>query len=37
MDEKALWKPAYGVYIVSSRYGNTLSGQIANTVFPGDG
>ncbi len=33
MDEKALWKLTYGVYIVSSRYGNTLSGQIANTVF----
>ncbi len=33
MDEKALWKITYGIYIVSSRYGNEISGQIANTVF----
>ena len=33
MNEKALWKVTYGIYIVSSRYGNDLAGQIANTVF----
>ena len=33
MDEKALWKITYGIYIVSSRWGNTMAGQIANTVF----
>jgi len=33
MNEKALWKISYGLYIVSTRFGNTLNGQIANTVF----
>ena len=33
MNEKALWKITYGMYIVSSRIGNDLRGQIANTVF----
>ena len=30
---KALRKISYGVYIVSSRLGDKLNGQIANTVF----
>ena len=33
MNEKVLWKVTYGIYIVTSRSGNTLAGQIANTVF----
>jgi flavin reductase (DIM6/NTAB) family NADH-FMN oxidoreductase RutF/rubredoxin len=33
MNERVLWKISYGLYIVSSRSGNTLAGQIANTVF----
>ncbi len=33
MNEKALWKITYGIYIVSSRIGNDLAGQIANSVF----
>jgi flavin reductase (DIM6/NTAB) family NADH-FMN oxidoreductase RutF len=30
---KALYKLGYGLYIVSSRKGDRLNGQIANTVF----
>ncbi|MCD6450328.1 MAG: flavin reductase [Thermotogaceae bacterium] len=33
MNKKALWNISYGLYIVSTRYGNDLNGQIANTVF----
>jgi len=33
MDLKALYKINYGLYIVSSRSGEKLNGQIANTVF----
>jgi flavin reductase (DIM6/NTAB) family NADH-FMN oxidoreductase RutF/rubredoxin len=33
MNLKALYKLGYGLYIVSSRKGNRLNGQIANTVF----
>ncbi len=33
MNAKALRKISYGVYIVSSRLGDKLNGQIANTVF----
>jgi len=33
MNEKALWNISYGLYIVATRYGNDLNGQIANTVF----
>lgn len=33
MDLKALQKIGYGLYIVSSRKGDNLNGQIANTVF----
>ncbi len=33
MDLKALHKITYGLYIVSSRDGDRLNGQIANTVF----
>ncbi len=33
MDTKALHKLSYGLYIVSSRKGDKLNGQIANTVF----
>jgi flavin reductase (DIM6/NTAB) family NADH-FMN oxidoreductase RutF/rubredoxin len=33
MNPKTLWKLSYGMYIVSSRMGNRLNGQIANTVF----
>ncbi|MDD5127479.1 MAG: flavin reductase [Dehalococcoidales bacterium] len=33
MNPKALYKIGYGVYIVSSRKGALLNGQIANTVF----
>jgi len=33
MDSKAFYKLGYGLYIVSSREGDKLNGQIANTVF----
>lgn len=33
MNPKALYKISYGLYIVSSRMGDKLNGQIANTVF----
>ncbi len=33
MNTKALRKISYGVYIVSSRIGGKLNGQVANTVF----
>ncbi len=33
MNSKALYKLAYGLYIVGSRKGDKLNGQIANTVF----
>ena len=33
MDKLALQKISYGVYIVSSRLGDRLNGQICNTVF----
>ncbi|ACB07098.1 flavin reductase [Candidatus Korarchaeum cryptofilum] len=33
MNAKALRKISYGLYIVSSRLGDKLNGQIANTVF----
>ena len=33
MDKKALYKLSYGMYIVSSRDGDKLNGQVANTVF----
>ncbi len=33
MDLKALHKLGYGLYVVSSRKGNKLNAQIANTVF----
>jgi len=33
MDLKALRKISYGLYVVSSRSGDRLNGQIANTVF----
>ena len=33
MNNKALFKLAYGLYIVTSRKGERLNGQIANTVF----
>ena len=33
MNLKALYKLGYGLYIVSSRNGDRLNGQIANTVF----
>ncbi|MFC1926408.1 flavin reductase [Chloroflexota bacterium] len=33
MDVKALHKLSYGLYVVTSRKGNRLNGQIANTVF----
>jgi len=33
MDEKALWKISYGMYMVSSRKNDKINGQIANTVF----
>ena len=33
MDVKALYKLGYGLYVVSSRKGDRLNGQIANTVF----
>ncbi len=33
MNLKALYKLSYGLYVVSSRKGDRLNGQIANTVF----
>jgi len=33
MKTKALYKLGYGLYVVSSRMGDKLNGQIANTVF----
>jgi len=33
MDTKALYSLSYGLYIVCSKKGNKLNGQIANTVF----
>ena len=33
MNVKALYKLGYGLYVVCSRKGNKLNGQIANTVF----
>lgn len=33
MDLKALYKISYGLYVVTSRKGDRLNGQIANTVF----
>jgi len=33
MNPKALWKLSYGMYVVSSKNGEKLNGQIANTVF----
>ncbi len=33
MNLKALYKLGYGMYVVSSRKGDRLNGQIANTVF----
>ena len=33
MNLKALYKLGYGLYVVSSRRGDVLNGQIANTVF----
>lgn len=33
MDTKALWKISYGLYIVTSKKGERINGQIANTVF----
>jgi flavin reductase (DIM6/NTAB) family NADH-FMN oxidoreductase RutF/rubredoxin len=33
MDTKALYKLGYGLYIVSSKKGKKINGQVANTVF----
>ena len=33
MNVKALYKIGYGVYIVTSKKGDLLNGQIANSVF----
>ncbi len=33
MNVKALYKLGYGLYVVSSKKGDRLNGQIANTVF----
>lgn len=33
LDLKALWVLSYGLYVVASRDGDRLNGQIANTVF----
>jgi flavin reductase (DIM6/NTAB) family NADH-FMN oxidoreductase RutF/rubredoxin len=33
MDPKALYKISYGMYVVCSRKGEKINGQIANTVF----
>ena len=33
MDPKALYKISYGMYVVSSKKGSQINGQIANTIF----
>lgn len=33
MDLKALYSISYGVYVIASKDGDRLNGQIANTVF----
>ena len=33
MDTKALHRLGYGLYVITSRKGDKLNGQIANTVF----
>ncbi len=33
MNSKALYKLSYGIYIVTSKKGDKINGQIANTVF----
>jgi flavin reductase (DIM6/NTAB) family NADH-FMN oxidoreductase RutF len=33
MNVKALYKIGYGVYVVTSKKGDRLNGQIANSVF----
>lgn len=33
LDVRALWSCSYGVYVVTTRHGETANGQIANTVF----
>lgn len=33
MNLKVLYKLGYGLYVVSSKRGDKLNGQIANTVF----
>lgn len=33
MDTKVLYQLSYGVYVVSSKKGDKINGQIANTVF----
>lgn len=33
MDKKALFKLSYGMYIISSKNGQEMNGQVANTVF----
>jgi flavin reductase (DIM6/NTAB) family NADH-FMN oxidoreductase RutF len=33
MDSKALFKISYGLYIITSKKGEKINGQIANTVF----
>ena len=33
MNVRALWKLGYGIYVVTSKKGSRLNGQIANTVF----
>ncbi|HOJ44373.1 MAG TPA: flavin reductase family protein, partial [Syntrophorhabdaceae bacterium] len=33
MNKKAIQKICYGVYIISSKMGEKINGQIANTVF----
>lgn len=33
LDKKALWNISYGLYVVTSRDGEKLNGQIANTVM----
>jgi flavin reductase (DIM6/NTAB) family NADH-FMN oxidoreductase RutF len=33
MDTKALHQISYGLYLISSRKGGKLNGQIANTLF----
>ena len=33
MNLKALYKISYGLYIITSRKGDLINGQIANTVF----